>query len=149
MPNIERSIEILASPDEVWSIVADWKYSPKLGSYVLSTEADPPGTASVGQKIHQVARIGGRKIDLFSEVAEAERPKLLVTRMKPGSLFKAGSMTLTIQSTEDGSLVRFANEYELSFGYLGKVLNKLAIDRAARRSSDELMKNLKKIAELR
>ncbi len=149
MPKIERSLEISASPAKIWSIVADWNYSSKLATDVLSTEADPPGPAAVGQKIHQVAKVGGRKIDLFGEVIEAEQPELLSTRIKPGRLFRAGSLTLTIQATRNGSLVKFANEYELSLGYLGKVLNKLALDRAATKNSDEMMKNLKEIAELK
>ncbi len=148
MPKIEKSLEISASPAKIWSIAADWNYSSKLAPDVLSTDADPPGVATVGQKIHQVAKVGGRKIDIFSEIIEAEQPELLVTRIKPGGLFKTASFTLTIQPTRNGSLVKFANEYEPSLGYLGRILSKLAIDRAAKKNSSEMMKNLKEIAEL-
>ncbi len=75
MSKIEKSVEISASPEKIWSIVADWNYSSKLTSDVLSTDVDPPGVAAAGQKIHQVARVGGRKIDLFGEVVEAEQPE--------------------------------------------------------------------------
>ena len=148
MPKIEQSLEISASPQKIWSIVADWSNNAKLAPDVLSTEADPPGLAAVGQKIHQVAKVGGRRVDLYSEVVDAEQPELLSTRFKPGRLFKALTFTVTIQPTQTGSLVKFANEYEVSLGYFGKIANKLALDRVAKKNSDEMMKNLKEIAEL-
>ncbi len=43
------------------------------------------------------------------------QPELLSTRIRPGSIFKAASLTLTIQPTKEGSIVKFANEYEHSY----------------------------------
>ncbi len=149
MPKIETTSEISASPEKIWSIIADPNYLPKLAPDIISSEADPPGLAVVGQKIHSVGKVGGRKVDMVTEVVEAERNELLTVRVRPGGIFKAGSGTVTIQPTRNGSRVTNANEYELSMGYLGKILNKLAVERTAKKNLGVVLRNLKEIAELK
>lgn len=147
MAKHDVSAEVSASPEKIWSIVSDWNYTPKLFPAVISVDVEPPGSIAVGQKTQTLAKMGGRKIDLFGEVVDVERNELWAVRARPRGLLRAGSATLTIQPTRNGSRVTYAEEIEFALGYFGKILGKLVVERALNRNLGGFLKNLKEIAE--
>ncbi len=149
MPRIEQTAEISASPQTVWSIVADPSYLPKLIPDIISNEFDPPGLATVGQKSHVIAKLAGRRVEAFAEVTEVVPNKRLVIRQRPGGLFKTLSATTTLEPTKKGTRATQSLEYEASMGYLGKVLSGLVVNRFIRKNSKASLSNLKEIAELK
>jgi carbon monoxide dehydrogenase subunit G len=72
MHKIEGSIEVTASPETVWSILADRENEFKFYPALVSHEIDPPGLAVLGQKSHAKAKIRGMKVETFTEIAELE-----------------------------------------------------------------------------
>ncbi len=149
MPIIEQTVEISASPQTVWSIVADPSYFPKLIPDVISNEVNPPGMATVGQKSHVIAKLAGRKVEAFGEATEVVPNKRLVTRQRPGGLFKTFSATTTLEPTKKGTRATQSLEYEVSMGYLGRVLSGLVVNRFIRKNAKASLANLKEIAELK
>ncbi len=150
MPTLEKTIEISAPPEAVWRIAADSTNVTKLLPDAISIEADPPGFATVGQKGHMVAKIGGRKTDVFYQCTELVENKKIVFTQRPGGLFSSFLRTNTLEPTKKGkTLATEKLEYELSMGYLGKVLNKLVVERAIKKNANAFLTNLKEIAELK
>ena len=149
MPKIEREVEISATPETVWSIIADPTYFTKLVPDVITNEADPPGLATVGQKSHSIAKVARRKVETFGEVTEVVPNRKLVQRNTPGGLFKTFLATITLEPTNKGTEATMTLDYELSMGYLGRILRKLVVDRFVRRNANVILKNLKEIAELK
>ena len=149
MPKIENTVEIAASPETVWSIVVDPSYIPKLAPDIISVEVDPPGMSTVGQKSHATGKIAGRKVEFFTEVVEVEPNRKLVIRNRPGGIFKTFSASTILEPTKKGTRATNTSDYEVSMGYLGKLLSKLVVDRAVRRNVNLLLKNLKELAELK
>jgi carbon monoxide dehydrogenase subunit G len=147
MLRIDGSIEVAAPPETVWSILLDreneFKFYPALVSHVI----DPPGLAVLGQKSHSKAKIGGMKVETFTEIAEFEPNKKLVFRQRQGSFLKSFAQTITLEPMESGTKVTQVGEFEVSMGYLGIILRKLVVNRAIRKNLDTFLESLKELAE--
>ena len=94
---MKGTVEISASPERVWNIIAHPTNLPKLAPYVLSSEFDPPGLMTVGAKGHAIGRMAGRKVEVFAEVMEAEPSRRLALKQRPGGLLKSLSTTVTLE----------------------------------------------------
>lgn len=149
MATVERTVDIAASPETVWSIIADPSYLPKLVPDLISNEVDPPGVAAVGQKGHAVGKIAGRRVDIFTEVTEVQPNKKLAFSQRPGGLFKSFSNTVTLTPTKTGTRATQTTKYEPSLGYLGKVLSSLVVSRSIEKNAKAFLTNTKEIAELK
>jgi hypothetical protein len=61
MTTIEKTFEIKAPPDKIWSIIADRRRIPELQGNVLEVEVDPPGLAIPGQEFRFVYKVCGER----------------------------------------------------------------------------------------
>ena len=147
MPRIGGSIEVAASPEIVWSILADRENEFKFYPALVSHEIDPPGLAVLGQKSHAKAKIRGMKVETFTEITELEPNKKVVFSGRQGGILKSFTQTVTLEPIESGTKVTQSGEYEVSMGYLGKLLNKLVVDRAIKKNLHVFLKSLKELAE--
>ena len=151
MPSVEKSIEISAPVEAVWKIAADSANLTKLYPDAIAIETDPPGLIRVGQKGHMITKIGGRKTDVFYECSELIENKKASFVQRPGGLFTSFQITSTFEPTKKGNKTVATQklDYELSLGYLGKVLNKIMVDRSIRKNINGFLANLKEISELK
>ena len=149
MPKIEGSIQVAASPEIVWSFLADRENEFKFYPALVSHEIDPPGLAVLGQKSHAIGKIRGMRVETFTEIAELEPNKKLVFSQKRGAFLKSFTQIVTLEPIESGTKVTQSGEYEVSMGYLGNVLNKLVVNRAIRKNFTVFLKSLKEMAELK
>ena len=147
MLRIDGSIEVAASPEIVWSILADRENEFKFYPALVSHEIDPPGLAVLGQKSHAKAKISGMRVETFTEIAELEPNKKLVFRQRQGDFLKSFTQTVTLEPMESGTKVTQVGEFEVSMGYLGNILSKLVVNRAIRKNLDTFLKSLKEMAE--
>ncbi len=149
MPSVEQTVDISASPEIVWSIVADPSYVPKLAPDILTNEVDPPGMATVGQRGHTIGKIAGRRVEIFTETTEVQPNKKIVFTQRPGGLFKSFSVALTLEPSKKGTRATQQFRYEPSLGYLGKVLGSLVVNRSVQKNAKAFLTNAKEIAELK
>ncbi len=149
MPRIEDSVEISATPETVWSIAADPSMLPKLVPDVISSEVDPPGMSAVGQKGHFIGKMAGRKVEMFTEVAEAVPNKKLVFRQRPGGLFTEFTNTVSLEPSKKGTRVKQEFQFETSMGYLGKAISAIVANRTIKKNSKAYLSNLRELAELK
>ncbi len=149
MPRIEDSAEISATPGTVWSVIADPSMLPKLVPDIISSEADPAGMATVGQKGHFIGKMGGRRVEIFTEVAEVVPNRKVVFRQRPGGLFTEFTNTVSLEPSKKGTRVSQELRYETSMGYLGKAISALVANRTIKKNSKAYLSNLKELAELK
>ena len=149
MPSLEQSIQINASPETVWSVLADPTFVPKLYPDILSAEPSEAGMYKVGTKVKIIGKVAGRKVNINTEVVELEASKKIVSKQSPGGVLKTYLSTTTLESNRKGTTVKQKIDYEASAGYLGKALSVLVVNRAVRKNIVQSLKILKEIAELK
>jgi len=149
MPTFERSIEIAASPETVWSIVSDPSIVPKVYPDIISIATNPPGMAQVGQKSDITAKVGGRRARMTTETDEVIPNKKLVFHRVPGGLMTTFVNTITLEPSKKGTRLTTKSEYEASAGYLGKALSVLLVNRTVKKNLQVSVTNLKELAELK
>ncbi len=149
MPIIERSIEISATPQSVWSIVSDPSLTPKLFPDVVSITSHPPGLAALGQKNTIVAKVGGRRSEATFETTEVVPNQKLSLRQTSGGLLKKYVTTTTLSPMKKGTQVTTKVDYEVAAGFLGKILSVALVNRTVRNNILASIKNLKELAELK
>ncbi len=150
MPSVERNILIATPPENVWRILSDVGYMPKIFPDVVSTRADPEGPVAVGQKIKILGKMAGMTMEMSAEVEQVEPNRKLVVRALPGGPVKGYLNTLTLEPTKKGGTkVSSMAQYELASGYLGKLVGTAVAGRIARKNAAESLKNLKELAELK
>jgi len=126
----------------------DSSYIPKLYPDVISVEVDPPGRNIVGQKFHILGKAGKRRLEIYAETAELVNGKKVLSRNRPGGLFKSFESEILLDSKGAVTEVKTSFEYELSMGYLGKVFNMMLLERLVTDNLKAYTRNLKDICEL-
>jgi uncharacterized membrane protein len=140
--------EVHAPVGTVWEVLMDSSYVPKLYPDVISVEVEPPGRNAVGQKFHIVGKAGKRRLEIYAETAEIVEEKKVLSRNRPGGLFKSFESLILLDARGAVTEVKTSFEYELSMGYLGKVFNMVLLERLVMDNLKAYTRNLKDICEL-
>lgn len=148
MTKLEREIEIDASPDAVYDVVAD---PSCLGEWVTiqeELEEAPSGDLTKGSRLRQRMRVAGQRFHLSWTVVEAARPSRIVWEGR-GPMGSRAKAIYEIASDGDGhSRFSYLNEYALPGGPAGRLAAR-AIKGASGREADRTLKRLKKLVEAR
>jgi hypothetical protein len=140
--------EVRAPVKTVWDVLMESSYIPKLYPDVVAVRVDPAGRNAVGQKFHIVGKAGKRKLEIFAETTELVDERKLVTRNRPGGLFKSFESVILLDPRSTVTEVKTSFEYELSMGYLGKVFNMMLLERLVMDNLKGYTRNLKGVCEL-
>lgn len=141
-------VHVDAPVSAVWRILTEPSYISKLYPDAITVEVDRPGPARVGQSYKIIGKAGRRRLEILVQVAEVTPERTIVTKNRPGGLFGAFEQTIHLEPTPGGSTVRLKYDYEVSWGYIGKALNSVLIERLVRDNVAAYGQNLKQIAEL-
>jgi carbon monoxide dehydrogenase subunit G len=148
MTELQREIDIAASPEAVYDVVADPNC---LGDWVTiqeELEEAPPGDLEAGSKLRQRMRVAGQRFRLSWTVVEADKPNRIVWdgRGPMGSTAKA--VYELSGNGNGGTSFSYMNQYELPGGVAGRIAGR-AIRAASGREADRTLKRLKKLVESR
>ena len=147
MTKLEREIDIEASPERVYDVLAD---PTCLGDWVTiqeELEEAPDGRIERGSTLRQRMKVAGLRFHLSWKVIEASRPSRIVWEGHGprGSKAKA---TYELSADGDGTRFSYCNEYGLPGGPAGRLAGR-AIAAASGREADRTLKRLKKLVEER
>jgi uncharacterized protein YndB with AHSA1/START domain len=148
MTRIESVVQIEAPVETVWDILTDSSYIVKLFRDAVMVTADPPGRSVVGQRYHLIGKAGRRKVEFFLEVTELVPESTVVTRQRPGGLFRRFMQRTVLERSADATRASTVFDYELALGYLGKVLNVVLVERLVRDNLTAYSQTLKELSEL-
>jgi carbon monoxide dehydrogenase subunit G len=146
MAKLERTIEIDATPDEVYDVLTN---PHCLGEWVTIQEElvqapDPPLEA--GDCVVQKMKVVGRSFEVSWDVEVADRPSRVrwAGRGPMGSVARA-----TYELTDNGNggtRFSYTNEYEVPGGPVGKVAGRALVS-ASGGEADATLRRLKELIE--
>jgi uncharacterized protein YndB with AHSA1/START domain len=146
MTKLEREIDIHASPESVYDVLADPNC---LGEWVTiqeELEEAPEGDLKAGSTLRQRMKIAGQRFRLSWTVVEAERPTRIVWDGKGPMGTKAKAIYELTADGSRGTRFSYLNEYELPGGVAGRLAGR-AVVAASSREADKTLKRLKKLVE--
>jgi len=144
---IEKSIEIKASPEKVWGMLAldrlpEW--NEEYGNVKYTSEVrDPEDKYRVGASSHTNIR-GAGAIDF--EVTESFRNEKMTFRMI-GKRANNTVVTYILESVDKGTKFAYVMTFKLPWGILGTFLDKLGkgmLEKEAERSLGKLKSTMEK-----
>jgi uncharacterized membrane protein len=149
MTRIEKSILIKAPPEKIWEMMAwdrvpEWMDGMKSAEYTseVSTLEDK---LEVGATAHTVLQYAGIKVENELENTECIVNEKSSYRSVSGDMTTFGSMIL--EPIEEGTKVKFITDYELPYSILGKIVDKLFVQREGEKGVEESLEKLKNILE--
>lgn len=147
VPSLRESVEINASPEVVWNVLADVSVLPELSSSTIEVETD--GLLNhVGQTFVQTVKFARKDWTSEWRVEEVEPTRLLkIVGSLPGGT--PYTMTEKLQPLNDGEKTRLSiqGDYELPFGVLGRMIDHLGAEKRARGELNEVLNGVAHLAE--
>jgi len=142
---VEKSIEIKASPDKVWEMLAfdrhpEWNEQYKSVEYTSKVRT-PKDKYRVGASCHMTTKEG--VVDL--EITESLENEKITYRVQGMKGVRNINGTFTLKPTELGTKITAVSDYELSSLML-KMLSKL-VSKALEKDFEKSLEKLKSVLE--
>jgi len=144
LTRIERSVEIVRTPEEVFAFVADLRNDTRWNSAIDEVQQTSDGPLDVGTTFLTAAHFLGRRFETPEEVTEYEPDRKLSTEVSSGPLWFTGSRI--VEGVAGGTRLTLTVEGH-SGGFFG-IAEPIFARLAARRLEPELAK-LKDLLEAR
>lgn len=144
MARIERSIEAKAPVEKIWAFMTDLEKWPTFMKGIRKVEYLTEKRGGIGAKTHFVVESSGQQIEWEADFTEWVEKKKVAWRSTSG-LKNNGYWSL--EPTEIGTRVTFVMDYELPGSILGKIIDKLKVEKDFTKSVEESMEAAKRILE--
>lgn len=143
MSHVERDIEIHADATEVWAVVADLDFVGDWNPNVVSaTTSDGPFGLGTTRSCEFLP--SGR----IDEVVSAWEPERLVEfNVGRHGGIRHARMAMRLDPAANGTRVTAVSDYELAFGPLGPVMDRLMVQRQLGRMLEHSLDGLKQHVE--
>ena len=143
MAKVERSILINASGDQIDVITRDGK---RLAEWYAGVEKAEPDEVypNPGGKIIMTYKSGGAKFDITQTVLERIEGQSAKYKME-GMITGTNSWVFTPEG--DGTRVTATFDYEMPGGVLGKLADKMIVERMNTENLEKSLENLKRLVE--
>jgi len=152
LARIEKSVEIKASPEKVWGMLAldrwpEWQVVGGIGS--LQIEKGVKFTSEVNTPEDKY-RVGAsaRPItydQLTFKVTESLKNEKITYLIEETG--RESTITYVLEPVEDGTKLTYAVSYEMPWGFFGKFLEKVFAKRIGERQLEKSLEKLKSILE--
>jgi uncharacterized membrane protein len=144
---VEKSVEIKASPEKVWEMLAmdrcpEWMHGPKSAEYTSEARTSKD-KYRVGASAHVIKE---KQEELDFEITESLENEKLTIRISPihGATLTA---SFVLRPMDVGTEMIYAIDYEMPWGIFGKFLDKLFVRRGLRKDISGEAEKLKSILE--
>ena len=144
MTRIEKSIEINAPLEKVWSMIY-WERLPEWHTDFKTVEITSEEKNKVGTTGHITGETAGVKVEMDLETTELIENEKVAFRTTGGNITGLGYITLS--PTKAGTKVTEVIDYQLPYSVLGKLIDKLRVHKAIDKSYGVALKNLKNMLE--
>jgi uncharacterized membrane protein len=146
---IEKSIDIKASPEKVWGMLAfdrvlEWSegFKGELKSVEYTSEVrTPEDKYRVGATAHGIPK---KKGETNFEITESLENKKMTYRLSDG-IRAVG--TYILEPAKGGTTLKIVTDYEMPWGFVGKILEPLFMKRVLEKEFERDLRNLKSILE--
>jgi len=143
---VQKSIEISAPPERVWSFFVEPEKVLQWYSTLKRFEYTGDQRSGVGTPLYIEEQAGGPLMKILFEATEWKENEKLALRMVSGSGVKSYKQVWLLETTPAGSRFSFMEEIELPFGIIGKLIGLIA-QRMSEATVDKMQLKLKALAE--
>ena len=143
---VEKSIEVSASPDKIWSLIANPEEVLKwyLPLQKFDYQSDQQGV--VGAPFYFEEEAGGGVMKLDCVITEWVENESIAFKMVSGNMVKSYEERWTIETTSSGSMFTFMEQMELGYWILGKIIAPF-VKRSSGATIKKMLAELKRLAE--
>lgn len=142
---VKDSIEIAATPQEVWDVVMDPNCLSDWVTAHRKVYDVPDDGLKEGSEFRQKLRVNGPSFKVRWKVVEVDEPRLAVWEGKGPAGSKA-DVRYELAESNGGTRFDYTNSFDLPGGVIGKAAGGIAGKPAEKQARDSL-KNLKKLLE--
>ncbi len=142
---IERSIEIAAPPEKVWSFLIEPEKIMQWFTLLKKFEYTSEQSSGVGTTFYYEERNGPMLMKLSYEVTEWVENERIAFSMTSGPA-KKDDQVWAIEATPSGSRFTCTEDYEMPWGILGRMIVALVGWMIGKRIQ-EILDNLKRVVE--
>ena len=145
MARVEKSIEIDASPEKIWSLI-NWDRVPEWYDSIKKVEwTTTKGKMGVGTAVHVWSETAGVKGEFDTEITEFVDKESVSWRTTSGTPTTIYHATMIPSGTK--YKVTTAFDYELPYSIVGKIIDKLKVHKTLEKESEKALQRMKKAAE--
>ena len=146
MPPITGSAEVARPAEELFAYVIDPSTMPEWQQGCVRGHMDG-ATTGLGSKCTTVRTIGGRELEVITEITEYDPPRRWADRGISGPI--RAIVTVTVEPLSDGSRSKVTIEVDFTGHGIGKLLVPLVVRRQASREMPANMRRLRQWLKLR
>ena len=143
---VERSIEIAAPPEKIWPFLVEPEKIMQWFTLLRKFEYTGEQKSGVGTPFYYEEKSGPQLMKLHYVVTEWVENGRLAFVMTSGPA-KRDDQIWSIEATPSGSRFTLTEDYEMSWGVVGKLMEKLFVGRIIGKHLEEILANLKNLAE--
>jgi polyketide cyclase/dehydrase/lipid transport protein len=143
---LTKSIETTASPKKVFAFVTDIEKMNEIAKGDVEFKQTSKGPWGVGTTLHWISRQSGSPMEADFEVTEFEKNKKTTMHTVKGSKFKL-QQTCIVEPAAKGTKLTYIADYTLPYSILGKIIDKLKVQKDIEKSIDRQLMDGKKILE--
>ncbi len=141
MSEFTDSIEISAAPEQVWAVLADLGSIFDWNPGVEHSEQTSAGDVGIGAT--RRCGLGGKNY-LKEEIVVFEPNRRLTIRIIDTNLpFNSADIRFSLESDGSHTIVTVSPDYELKFGVVGRILDRLMVRTQYRKAMRGLLQGLK------
>ncbi len=143
---LQRSIEIAAPPEKIWPFLVEPEKIMKWFTLLQKFEYTSEQSSGMGTPFYYEEKSGPQLMKLNYVVTEWVENERLAFIMTSGPL-KKDDQIWSIESTPSGSRFTLTEDVEMPWGIIGKIMGALFAGRMIGKNLEEILANLKSLAE--
>jgi uncharacterized protein YndB with AHSA1/START domain len=147
MSSVSASIEIAATPTQVWDVAMD---PLRLGDWVTihrGLRESDDGPARVGLRMDQQIHLRGVSLDVHWRLVQCETAKLAVWEGRGPARSRARTEYRLGETADGATRFDYANEFHAPLGLLGALASRALVGGIPEREAKRTLQRLKTILE--
>ena len=144
MTRIEKSIEVNASAERIWSLIT-WDKVPEWYQSIKRVEWTCEPKMKAGATVRVFEEMGGRKEQFDTVISEWVPNEKVVWRTTSGNM--PGEFIATLNQLDSGCKLTTSFDYKLPYSVLGKLIDKLQVQKAMEKEAEIALQRMKAAAE--
>jgi carbon monoxide dehydrogenase subunit G len=146
LTKVTKSIEIKASPEKVFAFLTDIEKLNEIAKGDVEFKQTSKGPWGVGTTMHWISKASGQQIESDMEVTEFEKNKRATISTVGASKLKL-KQTCAVEPTANGTKLTYIADYTLPYSILGKIIDKLKVQKDMDKSLERQVGDMKKALE--
>jgi carbon monoxide dehydrogenase subunit G len=140
------SIEIAATPQEVWDVIMDVERTHEWVTIHRRLGRHSGGDLRVGYEMRQTLSLRGVRFDVDWELQEVDEPHRAVWHGR-GPARSRARIVDELHAVNAGTRFDYCNEFKAPLGALGAVASRAVVGGLPRREADASLRRLKALVE--